>query len=472
MSPSATLPYIEARAEPASGAIQFDSFSLGGGSIEVSWGYRRCVAHDRSDGTGQDFATVRADDCHVVGVVADGVGQSFRGDLAAGGVAQRLLEWLWAERREPPDRAGLSAVLGSWAREIHRQVETVTISPELPRLIWLADEKARHEGAETVFSAFVYDSSDAVLHLYQVGDAPAVIHLSSGDPIVREAPPGGRWSSAGTADLQLLEERIAGVSRCVIHSDGLGEDWHHEIDGLSRETFEQIAEVRSEMDDVSFVAIHRLHEPPRPQTRKPPPAPDHRPEPPPSSPLPAAPGLSTYRRPQRRGPLVAAFLAGAVTGAMLLAGLNETVPESPAKPPPPSAPLQTLSPIFWEKLPSAPPLACFEPPTELWTLSSEAQAADLPDLRIFGGQVVLQIEAADEVAALEACFGPFRPERTFPPIRLGAALKLQFGLRGLGTDGSTLFDKRVELPTRPRNEPTPGKPLGLYKITVSRNERK
>jgi hypothetical protein len=46
-------------------------------------GYRRSLGFDERNNPGQDYAVIRAESSYIVGIVADGVSQSFYGDLAA-----------------------------------------------------------------------------------------------------------------------------------------------------------------------------------------------------------------------------------------------------------------------------------------------------------------------------------------------------------------------------------------------------
>src|SRR5690242_19400055 len=70
----------------------------GAHSIKLCLGYRRCRDFDSSNELGQDFATVRTSGDFTVGVVADGVSQSFYGHLAAMHVAKTLRTYLWENR--------------------------------------------------------------------------------------------------------------------------------------------------------------------------------------------------------------------------------------------------------------------------------------------------------------------------------------------------------------------------------------
>src|SRR6185295_2679194 len=93
--------YTEIISEQQSDAIQFEELcieSVKGNAedcVSVSLGYRRCKDFDEGNQPGQDFASVRGDKHYIVGVVADGVSQSFYGNLAAAYLSQFLLGYLW-----------------------------------------------------------------------------------------------------------------------------------------------------------------------------------------------------------------------------------------------------------------------------------------------------------------------------------------------------------------------------------------
>src|SRR3954465_4839137 len=92
---SGSAQYQQATADQLSGMLQYGRFE--GPAKDhplISIGYRRCRDFDQSNSPGQDFATVRADSKDVVGIVADGVSQSFLGNIAAKFLGTELLEVL------------------------------------------------------------------------------------------------------------------------------------------------------------------------------------------------------------------------------------------------------------------------------------------------------------------------------------------------------------------------------------------
>lgn len=249
-------------ADPWSGRPQHwhAPFPIGrDGEAEITIGYRRCRSADPSSSPGQDFAAARYDAAHVIGVVADGVGQSFHGEIAAWMVGERLLSVLWKRRHQPPDEREMAELLSQWVSDVDSEVVATPISKGLP-YIEEAEREAKLQGSQTIFSAFLLETVSGRLNLYQVGDAPARIEHDGGKPEIVLAPEGGRWSSTGKADCQLRVLVRAGVKGCLIHSDGLRQGWTEET--LSRgDVFESFAEEHCERDDLCFVRVQRLRKP-------------------------------------------------------------------------------------------------------------------------------------------------------------------------------------------------------------------
>jgi hypothetical protein len=248
-----------------SGEPQYCQFSMpvpGGAQwIRVSLGYRRSTDFDRTNQPGQDYAIVRGGYGSVVGVVADGVSQSFYGHLAAQFVAEQLLEFLWEWRETPPSTRQLNCVLRDFERQFKTGIDGYLLPAHLQPLQRAALEQTRDQaGSQAVFAAFVLNAEARSLRLFEVGDAVAVVHCARGDTNgshskVIQADRRGRWSSAGRADLRLEEVNEQDVKGVVIKSDG-AKDWGA---SLARHKFNQAAffEVASELagyDDVSFVA--------------------------------------------------------------------------------------------------------------------------------------------------------------------------------------------------------------------------
>lgn len=295
-----------------SGEVQYRQFAIPvpGSSqwVNVSLGYRRATEFDRANQPGQDYAVVRGGDGFVVGVVADGVSQSFYGHLAARVVAVRLLELLWARREASPSAEHLNGELRTFESEFKANwIDNYTLPEHLQPLLRDALEQKRAQaGSQAVFAAFVLDAAARKVRLFAVGDAPAVVHCARPETNgshskVIQADHRGRWSSLGRAELLLEEVHEQNVRGIVIKSDG-AKDWGASLapSKFDQVAFSEAAPGLADYDDVSFVAavfqdepvaalvavpeVERALKPPAP------PAPSPRPDPrPPQPPRPIAP---------------------------------------------------------------------------------------------------------------------------------------------------------------------------------------
>ena len=250
--------------DQGSGEVQYKSITvpIPGNNLreaEIFLGYRRSVDFDEGDKRGQDYAIACGGDGYIVGVVADGVSQSFYGDLAAKKVSEWLVDHLWNMRGHPPGRTQLEESLKTLEEEFAADVEAFKVPEHLPLMLKDNLESVRQKsGSQAVFTAFVMDLLNTRLSLYQVGDVIAIIHyLDKPSEAAQPSSNKGRWSSARKSDL-LLEDIIRdGVKGVVVKSDGAGKDWGQSIDGdvLDEESFKPLAQKQAGMDDVSFIAV-------------------------------------------------------------------------------------------------------------------------------------------------------------------------------------------------------------------------
>jgi len=238
------------------GSTQFGSvpIALRGNGMRAAVGYRRYRDCDKSDVPGQDFAIARGDTRHLVGVLADGVGQSFYGNLAAEHVCMWLLPELWRRREDPPDEGELEEGLKHAEREFAKVVETVSLS-HLPDWHRPALEATRKLGSQAVFAAFIWEFTSGRGYLYQVGDAIAMVHRNGSSERI-EAAPNGRWSSAGRSRLLLLRTALVDTTGILLKSDGADPSWGSQLDRQTADSqeFFEMANRRAENDDVSFVS--------------------------------------------------------------------------------------------------------------------------------------------------------------------------------------------------------------------------
>jgi hypothetical protein len=259
IEPSVAADYVEFRSTQRSSAVQFASLAISRPThtARLAVGYRRCTEFDGGDSAGQDFVVVRVNPEHVVAVVADGVSQSFFGDLAAAHVAQALIDYLWAERVAPPDMAAMEALLHAASKSLEPQVNSRPISAHLPNLQKAALERTRTSGSQAVFTAAVMTLQTRALRLFQVGDVPAVIRR--GQAVERHmAKPEGRWSSTDRSQHHLKITDFPEVSAILLKSDGLPSNWGESLQEAtlcSADGFAALAHEEAAKDDMSYFAL-------------------------------------------------------------------------------------------------------------------------------------------------------------------------------------------------------------------------
>lgn len=248
-------------AEQCSREIQYKSVLVkipdSNQEISVSLGYRRCYDFDKNDKSGQDFAAFFSDSGYVVGVVADGVSQSFYGEVAARSVSEWLLKTLWKDRENPPQSRTLQEGLIELEKRVNEELQQHKIPETLPFLQVKALENTRRKGSQAVFSAFIFDGLKREIYLYQVGDVTALIYRLNSEAKIKEckALPKGRWSTAGKSKYH-MEVYSMSADGILIKSDGVSEEWGKTIEDVtsSESKFQEMAEECAMRDDVSYIA--------------------------------------------------------------------------------------------------------------------------------------------------------------------------------------------------------------------------
>ncbi|HYK03148.1 MAG TPA: protein phosphatase 2C domain-containing protein [Thermoanaerobaculia bacterium] len=342
---------VTLESEQRSSEVQFHSAPLPNGASEPAAvlyaAYRRCSDFDSGNNAGQDYIAVKADHQTVVGVVADGVGQSFYGDLAGRRVAKYLVELLWTQRHRPPSDAELATALVAEAKAFQSEVDAFAVPAHLTPLLQEALAQTRVKGSQAVFAAFIVDLARGTTVIYQVGDVDAYLVHKDGSPERLQAPKRGRWSSGGQTDLLLRSNRFEGIKRILVQSDGATDAWASSVryEEDVRGQFEELTRTRASVDDISVVAVTRSGKAssppvvpgmPKDEPTSPVP-PESKSEPPAPETVVAAAAPSQWR-------LLAAFAAGALTALVFVCIFQQSRPavrpQAPAaapRIPPPAA---------------------------------------------------------------------------------------------------------------------------------------
>lgn len=201
--------------------------------------YLRCAEARAQQLPGQDYAEIQVNrqDGAISFCVCDGVGGSYRGDLAARYLAQRLVSWLSAPESAPENsdtlQADLMTRLEQWAATCQRDVEKSAIPAESSPLVREVLEEVRAAyGSETVFFAgrisygagSVMEAPVALATFCWMGNVRAQLIADDGDEVdLRQSGDDAvRWSTGrglcGEPTVRVL--RLHRLRRLVVHTDG------------------------------------------------------------------------------------------------------------------------------------------------------------------------------------------------------------------------------------------------------------
>lgn len=233
--------------------------------------YARSSDSMASRSEGQDYLCFQHNDQRLVFVVADGVGSSFCGNLAARIVGDGLLEWLWAlDVAYLGGAAALSEAATAFLNRLHKQaqheVETYEIPGEMSPLVRQALEAQRAYGSEAVFAACRIDHPsplmpEGMIALFWMGDTQVRVLDEEG----RDFHLGGEWDNANRwstsrgvrGALSAWMRPLEGVGRVVAFTDGLNAHAQHILTypdaRLDREVHRGARLPSS--DDVAFIDV-------------------------------------------------------------------------------------------------------------------------------------------------------------------------------------------------------------------------
>ncbi len=201
----------------------------------VRFAYSRSSDSIANQIEGQDYLCLQHNDQRLVFVVADGVGSSFCGNLAARLLGDGLLEWLWAldiaylGGAEALSEAA-SSFLNRLQKHAQHEVEDYEIPGQMSPLVRQALEAQRAYGSEAIFAACRVDHpgpllTEGLISVFWMGDTQ--IHVLDEDGQLIDI--GGtwdnvnRWSTArGTRGvLHAWMHSLKGIGRIVSFTDGL-----------------------------------------------------------------------------------------------------------------------------------------------------------------------------------------------------------------------------------------------------------
>lgn len=225
-------------------------------------GYRRFKDFDSSNGSGQDFAIIGHDQLFAIGVIADGVSQSFFGDIAAKVISTNLYNFLWENRCLIPEKQRVEDYLNSLCQKVNEEISTINLN-EYGSILQKALSETKRKGSQTVFASFILNLKTKKSIFYNVGDIEVIVYQKDGSDFyfqkVSAANANGRWSSAGKSDLLMDVKELSNVVGIVAYSDGLVSkslsDWGEDFSYAKLKEFRKVAEKEASRDDVSFISV-------------------------------------------------------------------------------------------------------------------------------------------------------------------------------------------------------------------------
>jgi hypothetical protein len=257
-----TKPLIDIQSNPV---VDIAPVQLHAGDFDCQIAYARSAEAYAMNEYNQDAFALRVTTQRLVAVVADGVGQSFRGDVAAMAVAQTITQVLWQIdlTNEALVREVLCQQLIALVPKVTQLIHDVDISRH-PTIFREALMQRRDFGSESVFVAVVIDTHTNHLICYWMGDCRLRIYDQSGSVVpiaATQFQTMERWSSSRMiyGELHMLSCPANAISRVVLYSDGL-----HTLDSfpltqgdLTNVLSTHIATSRTspESDDISLVVV-------------------------------------------------------------------------------------------------------------------------------------------------------------------------------------------------------------------------
>ena len=231
----------------------------------------RAAESQRSNSKGQDYLTIRYDENYLGFVIADGVSQSFFGELASQFIGDHLLSHMMEFGERYLDgslifQTSLETELNNMAYVATPMINAFQMPASLPGMLVSVLEQKRQMGSQATFTAGFIDINKRKMALAWMGDERLRIwkdlqEISRevlGDETFQTAE---RWSTS-TGMVGNLHTKIIhdpNITRLVAYSDGLAIlDREMQINPVSHENLEALILQTSQMPQSDDVTIFEL----------------------------------------------------------------------------------------------------------------------------------------------------------------------------------------------------------------------
>jgi len=231
----------------------------------------RAAESQRSNSKGQDYLTIRYDENYLGFVIADGVSQSFFGELASQIIGDHLLSHMMEFGERYLDgslifQTSLETELNNMAYIATPMVNAFQMPASLPGMLVSVLEQKRQMGSQATFTTGFIDITKRKLALAWMGDERLRIwrdlqEISRevlGDETFQTAE---RWSTSigmvGKLHTKIIHD--PNITRLVAYSDGLSIlDREMQINPVSHEKLEALILQTSQMPQSDDVTIFEL----------------------------------------------------------------------------------------------------------------------------------------------------------------------------------------------------------------------
>ena len=230
------------QANADSGEPQWNAIQRKDGTLFL--GYRRALEYDAQNGCGQDRCAITIWGQTVIAVLADGVSQSFAGEIAAEAVVNGLQTALTRAVQNGTEQAffdqlpdTLQAIAKDASQKVAQKPLPVNASERMADVL----EEMREGGSQAVFGAFCLNLRTKTLYAALLGDV-RLRYWEGTSATFLEAPAGGRFTActdpfndrSGVNDRSSLRTLTkTGVEMAWIHSDGVPDSWGEAPSSLS-----------------------------------------------------------------------------------------------------------------------------------------------------------------------------------------------------------------------------------------------